>query len=370
MYRKRKITIKLRLILPNRQDLDSDDSDRQVTHSRHFKFLTTKLTFVVASILIAIPLATNAGVFSAVVDIFVDSEDSNPVEIDTTLNSQTIALLSAAPNSDPDLSRGGGDTTIVDGSALLADAGPLGTIADVDDTNTSDQISVYVVREGDTLSQIAEIFNVSVNTIRWANEITRGKSIHEGDVLVILPVSGVSHEVAKGETLASIAKEFGGDLEEIALFNGVDSAIALAVGTELIIPNGEIEAPAGTASRTSSGPSYSGYYTRPISGGHRSQGIHGYNGVDLATYAGAPIYAAAGGRVIISRAGGWNGGYGSYIVIKHDNGTQTLYAHNSQNVVSVGQPVVSGQVIGYVGSTGRSTGAHVHFEIRGARNPF
>ena len=74
--------------------------------------------------------------------------------------------------------------------------------------------------------------------------------------------------------------------------------------------------------------------------------------------------------MIISREGGWNGGYGNYIVIKHGNGTQTLYAHNSRNVVKEGQTVTRGQLIGYVGSTGKSTGSHVHFEIRGAKNPF
>ena len=80
--------------------------------------------------------------------------------------------------------------------------------------------------------------------------------------------------------------------------------------------------------------------------------------------------ASASGEVIISRAGGWNGGYGSYVVIKHSNGTQTLYAHNSRNNVSVGDYVNQGDIIAFVGSTGKSTGPHVHFEIRGARNPF
>ena len=117
-------------------------------------------------------------------------------------------------------------------------------------------------------------------------------------------------------------------------------------------------------------PTYSGYYLRPISGGTRTQGIHGFNAVDLAASVGTPIMASASGKVIISKNSGWNGGYGNYIVIEHPNGTQTLYAHASKVIVFSGQSVVQGQVIGYVGSTGRSTGAHVHFEIRGAKNPF
>ena len=102
--------------------------------------------------------------------------------------------------------------------------------------------------------------------------------------------------------------------------------------------------------------------------GRRSQGIHGYNGVDIAAPAGTPIVASASGDVIIARSAGWNGGYGNYIVIKHDNGTQTLYAHMSSLAVS-GGTVEKGELIGYVGISGRATGYHLHFEVRGAKNP-
>ena len=121
--------------------------------------------------------------------------------------------------------------------------------------------------------------------------------------------------------------------------------------------------------RGAGGPSYEGYYIRPIYGGYKSQGLHGYNGVDLAGPLGTPVVAAASGDVIISRQGGWNGGYGNYIVIQHDNGTQTLYGHLRSNVAEVGWHVTQGQLIGYLGNTGRSTGAHLHFEVRGAKNP-
>ena len=108
---------------------------------------------------------------------------------------------------------------------------------------------------------------------------------------------------------------------------------------------------------------------RPVDG-PRTQGLHGYNGVDLASPSGTLIRAAASGDVIVSKSSGWNGGYGLYAVIRHNNGTQTLYAHNSLNLVTVGEHVVRGQIIGRVGSTGKSTGPHLHFEVRGARNPF
>jgi murein DD-endopeptidase MepM/ murein hydrolase activator NlpD len=218
------------------------------------------------------------------------------------------------------------------------------------------------------------MFEVSVNTVVWANNITRSTALKVGQQLVILPISGLRHTVKKGDTLDSLAKKYQADADEITQYNEIDGA--LAVGAEIYIPNGEIAvaapAPRPKGSGSAGGAvSYSGYYMRPVSGGIRTQGVHGYNGVDLAAPVGTPILASASGEVIISRQGGWNGGYGNYIVIKHDNGTQTLYAHNSSNAVGMGQYVVKGQVIGYIGSTGRSTGAHVHFEIRGGpRNPF
>ncbi len=279
-------------------------------------------------------------------------------------------------NIDPASGRGGGDIVIVDDSALLPEEGPSGTIADIERPKNS-TISVYVVRQGDTLSGIAKLFGVSADTILWANDIPRGSALKTGQTLTILPVTGIKYIVKKGDTLASIAKRFGGDAAEIQSFNGIEGA--LAVGDEIIIPDGEVAAPAapttGRAVARDTGSSesvaQSGYYLRPVVGGVRTQGMHGYNAVDLAAPVGTPILASAAGDVIVAREGGWNGGYGSYVVIQHDNGSQTLYSHASSVIVSVGQHVVQGQVIAYIGRTGKATGPHLHFEIRnGARNPF
>jgi len=204
--------------------------------------------------------------------------------------------------------------------------------------------------------------------------------VHPGDTLVILPISGVERTVAKGDTLKSLAKKYGADANEIAQFNGLDPAAALAVGSSIIIPGGEVAAPAASSSSRrivsepyigGSGNAQPGYYGNPVPGGVITQGIHGWNAVDIAAARGTPIHAAADGIVIIARnSGAWNGGYGNYAVITHDNGTQTLYGHMIYAIVSPGQSVLSGQVIGYVGSTGQSTGPHLHFEVRGAANPF
>lgn len=295
-------------------------------------------------------------------------------------NIQTMILPKPAMNANPTAGKGGGDIIIVDDSALMPAEGPSGTIADIEKPKNS-KISVYVVREGDTLGGIAKLFNVSSNTILWANDLSKSSILQVGQTLTILPVTSVRYTLKKGDTLASIAKNFNADPVEIGIFNGIDDS-SLAVGSEILIPNGEIatvsaptkkipgslvatlNAPRGTATQI-------GYYMRPLMGGVRTQGVHGYNGVDLAAPIGTPILASAAGDVLIAKEGGWNAGYGNYVVIRHDNGTQTLYAHQSSVAVSAGERVSQGQVIGYVGSTGKSTGAHVHFEIRnGIRNPF
>lgn len=291
------------------------------------------------------------------------------------INSQTIALLDAPINSDPLAGVGGGETTYEGDSALVSVTGPLGSLEEaLEEQRRSDQISIYVVREGDNLSQIAELFDVTTNTIIWANDIKRGDLIKPGQTLIILPVTGVEYTIKKGDTIVGIAKELKADVDEILQFNDMEDGSVLVVGEEIIIPGGEFDTPTYvTRSYVVSAydPRYAGYYIKPINGGRKSQSLHGYNAVDLAAPAGTPIIASASGEIIISKNYGWNGGYGVYIVIRHPNGTQTLYSHNSKNIVQAGWNVVQGQIIGYIGSTGRSTGPHLHFEIRGGpRNPF
>lgn len=318
-----------------------------------------------------LPAAAHAGILG----MFVTSFSRNQAPASNSSNIQTMALPKPAQNPNPSAAKGGGDITIVDGSALVPDEGPSGTLADIERPKNS-SISIYVVRPGDTLSGIASMFDVSVNTIIWANNLPRSGTVRVGQTLTILPVTGVKYTVKKGDTLASIAKAMHGNAEEIAQFNGIEGT-SLAVGTEIIIPDGEVVAPVSTVAKStvrssgvSSSPVSAGAYIRPVAG-VRTQGVHGYNGVDIGAKVGTPIVASASGSVIISRQGGWNGGYGNYIVIEHSNGTQTLYAHNSENVVGIGEYVTQGQVIGYVGATGKATGPHLHFEIRnGPRNPF
>ncbi|KKS78719.1 MAG: Peptidase M23 family protein [Candidatus Azambacteria bacterium GW2011_GWE1_42_9] len=293
------------------------------------------------------------------------------LEVTDPGNSQTLTLLAGYLNINP-TGTGGVEVAIVDGTVLESNGIEGEFFVDLGKSGTG-QISVYIVRTGDTLNEIAEMFGVSANTIIWANDI-RGTSIKVGQELVILPISGVRHVVKSGDTLKSVATKYKADLNDVLLYNGLAIGDKIKSGDVIIIPDGVISATQVSSVKNSAGaqtyPVYSGYYIRPIVGGRKTQGIHGNNGVDLAAPTGTPILAAADGRVIVSRAGGYNGGYGSYLVISHPNGTQTLYAHLSQNSVFVGQNIAQGQIIGAVGNTGKSTGSHLHFEIRGAKNPF
>lgn len=298
-----------------------------------------------------------------------------------TLPSSSTPALEAVLNTNPNASAPIALATS-DGSALVPYSGPAGSLGNVVGfRDGTDRISVYVVRPGDTLSEIADMFGVSVNTILWANNLSSARNVHPGDTLVILPVSGVEHKIAKGDTLKSLAKKYGADAEEIANFNGLDASAPLTVGSEIIIPGGEIALPAPAKRSVATGrtirepylggdgPDQGGYFRNPIPGAIVTQTLHGWNGVDLGAARGTPISAAADGVVIIARLSGWNGGYGNYVVIQHDNGTQTLYSHASKVLVRPGQSVTAGQTIALVGNSGLSTGAHLHFEVRGAANP-
>lgn len=313
-------------------------------------------------ITLLLPISVSAGLFSIL------RGNSNDTDLSPDKNIQNMALLVAVATPFGDISH----IPEVEDNALVSNIGPTGIADSEVKKATSDQISIYVVRPGDTLSQIAEMFNVTVNTIKWGNDLS-SNTLKVGDTLVILPVSGVRHTVVKGDTIASVAKKYNGDINEIMIYNEIKKGASLAIGSVVVIPDGEIATVSYSSSSSSSGSSsneYKNYYIKPINGGRRSQGLHGHNAVDFAAPVGTPILASAGGEVIINRTSGWNGGYGVYLVIRHSNGTQTLYAHNSRNNVSVGDKVKQGDVIAFIGSTGKSTGSHVHFEIRGARNPF
>jgi len=245
------------------------------------------------------------------------------------------------------------------------------------------QIVEYTVQEGDLLSFIASDFGVSTATIVWANKLRSADDISPGQVLRIPPVSGVLHTVLKGDTIAAVAKKYGTSEDRILAFNRLPQDGTLDAGDELIIPGGTmpggvtVPATVGTASaarlRQSAQqfthlPDLGGYFRLPAVGYNWGR-IHGRNGVDTANSCGTPVYAAADGVVTVADDTGYNGGFGKYIKISHPNGTETLYAHSMKLLVGAGQAVGKGEKIMLMGTTGRSTGCHLHFEVHGARNP-
>ena len=250
---------------------------------------------------------------------------------------------------------------------LMANLGSLAGDTPTLQFENTNGVSLYIVRSGDTLSQIAELFDVSINTIKWENNIS-GNTLKIGQELRILPVTGLSHTIKKGETFGKIANTYGVEIEDITIFNDLE-ATKLKIGTKIIVPNGVKKKVSSkkrsTAKSTKSvGRAQSGYYIRPTTGrssspfGPRSRGYH--YGIDIASPIGTPIVASASGKVIRTSCGT---GYGICTIIEHNNGTKTLYAHASRLFVKTGDTVKQGQKIANVGNTGRSTGPHIHFEI-------
>lgn len=238
------------------------------------------------------------------------------------------------------------------------------------------EIIEYEVQNGDTLSKVAEKFNISADTVKWANNLENVNTIKPGQKLKILPVSGIAHTVKSGDTLESVAKKYSTESQGILdfPFNDVPDDFKLKVGQVLIVPDGTpptvpvvIKRPVfvatGPNSATFQAPS-GGNFIWPSFGPYLSQYFAWYHpGIDIPNRSAPAIVASDGGVVMVA---GWpdNMGYGNRVIINHGNGYTTLYAHLSNIYVSAGTTVSRGQAIGQMGSTGRSTGTHLHFEIR------
>lgn len=245
------------------------------------------------------------------------------------------------------------------------------------------EIVTYTVQKGDTLSGIAQKFGVSEDTLKWRNSL-RNDSITVGDTIEILPVTGVAHKVTSGDTIYSIAKKYDSNPQAIVDFPFNDFAdpqtFSLVVGQTVIVPEGVLPqaqptyiARRGPATITSPRSVSGSGFAWPVQGTMNQYYSWYHRAVDIGAPVGTPVVAAQSGTVSYAIAGGWNYGYGTHVIITGANGYQTLYAHLSSLNVSSGQSVVAGStVIGWVGLTGRTTGAHLHFEVRsggGLLNP-
>ncbi len=240
-------------------------------------------------------------------------------------------------------------------------------------------IKEYVIQSGDTFGGIANRFNISINTILWANNLTLRSMIKPGQKLIILPLSGTLHKIVRNDTIAKIAKTYQADASKIKDYNRIDGDDKLVVGEFLIVPEGKIiytpkptpkpvTPPKTTVVKTYPVPEpvydTSGKMGWPADCRRISQYFRGWRhtGLDTACTFGSPIYAVADG--VVEKVQYGRTGYGYYVIINHGDGVKTLYGHASRILVAVGQYVSRGEVIMEEGSTGKSTGPHLHFEVR------
>jgi murein DD-endopeptidase MepM/ murein hydrolase activator NlpD len=337
-------------------------------------------------------------------------ETAQPTHLNQGISYLGADTIEAVPHVDFDYELETEEQPIADltvpGSIAILPGGDIEGVPGEKIIPSRNSIETYVVQPGDTLASIAARFGLNVGTVVWANNLKNTAIIRPGDSLKILPVSGVLHTIKKGETLAKISTSYKINADEIALANRLDGT-ALAVNQEILIPGGSpIEAPkpkpapvvVGNPSKKVSvrtdipvskisNKSYDVYQevannqsdNRPKpedlpADSSRSRLLwptklrrinqyYGWKhtGVDIDGDYVDPIYASEDGVV---KEAGWNsGGYGLQIVIDHENGMKTRYAHASKIFVAAGDKVKRGEVIAMVGTTGRSTGTHLHYEV-------
>ncbi|MBI2551747.1 M23 family metallopeptidase [Candidatus Uhrbacteria bacterium] len=294
-------------------------------------------------------------------EFLIKEDDVVPVE---EVDSYLEALFQDQPRpegEDP------GIPLVFEGGALLSQDLPGVSVP-----LTRTEIVEYEVSPGDSPWMIAEKFGISVATVLWENNLSLWSTIKPGQKLKILPVSGISHTVRKGETLASITKKYKSAVADIQEYNStrlIDGS--LAVGTVLVIPGGRPIAVAPPApvyrreivSVPNFAPGVGAKLTWPVPTSRRITQYYSWRhaGLDIGDRTGNPIVAAETG--VVEYAGWGRGGWGNTVVIDNGGGMKTRYAHASKILVEPGQAVSRGETIALVGSTGRSTGPHLHLTV-------
>ncbi len=245
------------------------------------------------------------------------------------------------------------------------------------DATVNKDVHTYTVQPGDSIGKIASAYGVSVQTILFENKLSETDYIKPGQSLSILPTTGVKHTVQSGETVAGIAQKYKTDEETILAYNEIEVPEDILAGEVLIIPDAKFEIPESRkpkiatyskveVKRASVPSDYIGgsalvwplpirNITQYYSSRHRA--------LDISNSQRPQFWSSGDGIIELS---GWDGAYGQSVVVNHGNGMKTRYAHASELYVSAGDKVVSGQIIGRVGNTGRSygaTGNHLHFEV-------
>lgn len=234
------------------------------------------------------------------------------------------------------------------------------------------KVQTYKVAGGDTVGGIAEKFGLKQNTVLWANDLDEDELLSIGQELIIPTVDGLVRKVRSGDTLWDIAADYSADVDAIVQANPDLEPGVLQPGQVLLVPGGQPPSRRQVASARGSGRSGAirsfdywpaqGPLTDPF--GWRTHPVYGtrhfHDGMDIGVGAGTPLRAVSAGTVVMASR---YGGYGLAVRIDHGGGVTTQYSHMSQIDVQPGQKVAAGEHIGYSGSTGVSTGPHLHFSV-------
>ncbi len=402
--------------------------------------IRTAFALVLSICIVGLPDYAQASFFSGIVSKVLGTPAlaAQVTPPPTTTNSQTVPLLQSSIN--PDLKNMTDDRAVpvtIVADALSTDSSLVGTDSIDKEYASSAEITTYTVQKGDTIGKVANKFGISKNTIIQSNDFLNSKgTLTVGQVLTILPVNGVAYTVKKGDTVTAIANKYNVSSDDILSYNNFTSASDIKAGDTVTIPGatapiiaaktpdttviasktpvkpvqkpvnttpvvqkavqvqtpvvavqtqvqaslpssgGEggdmTEAPAGQSQNPSTAtPASSGFiWPIPLGVGRISQGLHDDNAMDLAAPKGTPIYAPKDGTILLAHPTGYNGGYGLYVVINFNDGGQMLFGHMSKVAAVAGDSVKQGDIIGYVGTTGSSTGNHVHLSARGIKNPY
>jgi murein DD-endopeptidase MepM/ murein hydrolase activator NlpD len=379
-----------------------------MTIALYFKPSTLKVCFslLVFIYMIIQPSYASASFFSTFVTKVFGAEtqatQGSTPENDTAIhNSQNIPLLESSINPDVKNIKDAPTVANIEDEALLPNSSPLGTDTDseLEKYASTQKIDVYIVKKGDTLEGIAKKFKVPQNTIINLNaDLKKSDLLKIGQKLAILPTK--DQEVETPTTKVAVKKDETKKVEESAPATkkaepkAVDSEQVFTINTDLITqaqkqttstaPIAQVTLPVanvGTTVSSGNKPEESGQPSGSINGGYIwpfsegvgrvSQGLHADQAYDFAAPKGTPIRAVQSGTVLIAKTSGYNGGYGLYVVINFDDGRQAIFGHMSKVAVGAGTTVKQGDIIGYVGSTGKSTGPHVHIGFRGnLSNPY
>ena len=279
--------------------------------------------------------------------------------------SENLSSLLASVETDIKAATGEASDSDAAAEELLAEEGLVEKTVESDSSIITYQ--TYRVKSGDMIGFIADAFDVTQDTIISVNNIKQSRLIQPGQYLKIPSMPGIIYTVKKnGETATTIAEKYKVNADKCASANNVSLDTELKAGTSLFVPDAELD---WATRQEINGDLFKkplharywlssnyGWRNSPFNAGSRT--FHG--GIDMAVAQGTPIYAALDGTV---SAVGYNATYGNYVIITHHSGYKTLYGHMKATACKKGNFVYTNTIIGYVGSTGMSTGPHLHFTV-------